>query len=280
MTVRAIEHDKEGFGYFGPRRGEASAGDCTVDLGARAKRQIVGLRRRALSEVSDQLYASAHHAAVYVHGYNVAFEQSCRDAARLQQRLGAELGLLLFSWPAEGKVMAYLKDVGDVEWSVEPLSELIIGLADRFGAQNVDLIAHSLGAKAVVDAVTGDAIGRAGLVLGRVVLAAPDLDVDVFLRNVSKLRERTRAVTVYVSPQDRALKASRQVRTEPRLGEGVSDLSGLEGLEGLDIVEVEQRRLRWGSLHEYYLDNAAVGEDLQRVLSEPPHASGSRIIER
>jgi esterase/lipase superfamily enzyme len=272
--VRAVEHRESGLAYFGRERGPTSAGACTVDLDAREKRQVVGLQRRAVSEILDEYFASEPRVAVYVHGYNVGFEKSCRDAARLEERL-AERRLLLFSWPAEGKVTAYLHDVGDVEWSVEPLGELILDLAARFGSRNVDLIAHSLGAKAVVDAITGDTIGRAALVLGRVVLIAPDLDADVFRRSLPKLSSRASTVTVYVSPQDRALKASRHVRNEPRLGEGSP---GLSDLHGIDIVEVQQARWRWGSLHEYYLENAAVAEDLEEVLTGDPHPSGSRVI--
>ena len=274
VTVRAIEQQRKGVTYFGPQRGEASAGACTVDLDAREKRQIVGLRLRTLTEILDEFFAPEDRVAVYVHGYNEAFEQSCGDAALLQKRLGLEYRLLLFSWPAQGKLAGYLPDVGDIDWSVEALSDLVLTLADRFGSQNVDLIGHSLGAKAVVDAVGDIAQGGAG-VLGRVMLVAPDLDVDVFLRKARELRERASVVTVYVSAQDRALKASRHMRDEPRVGEGGRVIADLDGI---DIVEVDQRRWRWGALHEYHLKNESVADDMREVLSGPPHAAGPRII--
>src|SRR5215471_207073 len=95
VTVRALEQDrKKDFAYFGRERGEASAGVCTVDLHARTKRQIVGLELHSLSQVLDELFASEQRVAVYVHGYNADFEQSCRDAAQLQDRLGPEPRLL------------------------------------------------------------------------------------------------------------------------------------------------------------------------------------------
>jgi esterase/lipase superfamily enzyme len=116
--------------------------------------------------------------------------------------------------------------------------------------------------------------GGAG-VLGRVILVAPDLDVDVFLRQARELSERASVVTVYASAQDRALKASRQMRDEPRVGEGGRVIADLEGI---DVVEVDQWRWRWGALHEYHLENESVVEDLREVLSGPPHATGPRII--
>ena len=147
---------------------------------------------------------------------------------------------------------------------------------DRFGSQNIDLIGHSLGAKGVVDAVSafGEVRGGVGL-LGRLILIAPDLDGDTFIRDFAEFGELASAVTVYVSAQDRALRASRSVRSEPRLGEGGMDLSELDGI---DVVEVLQRRWRWSSGHVYHLQDEIVAEDLREVLSGPPRTSGWRTI--
>lgn len=82
---------------------------------------------------------------------------------------------------------------------------------------------------------------------------------------------------MYVSRQDRALKASRNVRNEPRLGEGSTDLSGLPRL---DVVEVEQWRWIWGSRHDYHLHNDQVIMDLREVLSGPLRTAGFRTIGR
>ena len=276
VTVRAIEQNKKALRYYGPERGEASVGDCTVALDARKNRQIIALHQRTFDEVLDHFAGSGGHVAAYIHGYNVSFEQSCRDAALLQKRVGLEGRLLLFSWPSDGKAASYLRDVGDIEWSVLPLRDLLLTLADRFGSQNIDLIGHSLGAKGVVDAVSafGEVRGGAGK-LGRLILIAPDLDSDIFIRDFAKVGELVSAVTVYVSTQDRALRASRQVRSEPRLGEGGM---GLSELDGIDVVEVSQRRWTWGSGHLYHLRDEIVAEDLREVLSGPPRTLGWRTI--
>ncbi len=123
VTVRAIAQNKKGLRYYGTGRGEASVGDCTVALDARKRRQIIALQQRTLNEVLDRFTESDGHVAVYIHGYNVAFEESCRQAALLQERVGLDDRLLLFSWPADGNVVSYLRDAGDIEWSILPLRQ-------------------------------------------------------------------------------------------------------------------------------------------------------------
>jgi hypothetical protein len=276
VTARGMEQQRKGSGYYGTKRGEVSAGDCTVDLDARKNRQIIGLVQLGLDEILDRYFALGSRVAVYVHGYNTSFEEACRQAALLQERVRLEQRLLLFSWPTEANVMGYLGDIGDVEWSALALRDLLLTLVDRFGSTNVDVIGHSLGARAVVDAVTGVGQIRGKGTLGRVILIAADLDADVFVRDYASFSETPSVVAVYVSPQDRALKASRNVRDQPRLGEGRVDLSSLPGL---DVVEVLQSNwIFWGTHHLYHLNNDAVVADLREVLSGPPHKSGSRTI--
>ena len=276
VTVRAIEQNKKGLRYYGTERGEASVGDCTVALDARKNQQIIGLQQHTLDEVLDRFSGLDGQVAIYIHGYNVAFEQSCREAALLQERVGLEGRLLLFSWPADGNAASYLRDVGDIEWSVVPLRDLLLTLADRFGSQNIDLIGHSLGAKGVVDAVSayGEVRGRDSM-LGRLILIAPDLDSDIFVRDFATFGELASAVTVYVSAQDRALRTSRNVSNAPRVGEGGVELSELDGI---DVVEVSQRRWKFSSGHLYHLEDENVAEDLREVLSGPPLTSGWRTI--
>jgi pimeloyl-ACP methyl ester carboxylesterase len=275
VTARAIEQNRHALEYYGQRRGELSAGDCTVDLGAPERHQIIGLEQRGIDEIIGRFGEAAGHVVVYVHGYNVSFEDGCRQAALFQDRVRLEQRLLLFSWPAEAKLMGYLGDTGDVEWSVVPLRNLLVSLLDRYGPNNVDVVGHSLGARAVVAAVNGVGGSPSAGKLGRVVLVAPDLDADVFMRDYGSFSEGASTIVVYVSPQDRALKASRNVRNEQRLGEGGTDLSSLPRL---DVVEVVQWRWIWGSQHHYHLHNEAVIVDLRKVLSGPPHLEGSRTI--
>jgi esterase/lipase superfamily enzyme len=109
-----------------------------------------------------------------------------------------------------------------------------------------------------------------------VVLLAPDIDSDVFIRDFAELRAVASTITVYVSPEDRALKASRNMRDEPRLGESAI---GLSELAGVDVVQVTQGFPLRGSGHVYHLHSRAVADDLREVLSGPPHVIGWRMVD-
>jgi esterase/lipase superfamily enzyme len=276
VSVRAIEQAKNTLRYYTEARGEASAGECAVDLDARKRTQVIGLQQRTLDEVLDRLAEADGSAVVYVHGYNVTFEEACRDAALLQKRVGLEGRLLLFTWPANSKVSNYLRDLGDLEWTVLPLQNLLLDLVNRFGSQHVDVIGHSMGAKAVLDAASALGEARDSVdTLGRLILIAPDVDSDIFRRDFANFGDLASAVTVYVSAEDRALKASRRISGEPRLGEGGLELTGLAGI---DVVDVVQRRWTWKTGHTYHLNNDAVAHDLRETLSGAPRTVGSRMI--
>jgi esterase/lipase superfamily enzyme len=276
VTARAVERNNtKVFDYYGSRRGGLSAGECTVDLRARKSHEVIGLQARDLGEIVDRPFAAEGRVVVYVHGYNMSFEDACRRAALFQYNVRLEQRLLLFSWPADAKVMRYVGDIGDVEWSVLPLKTVLLMLIDRYGPKSVDVIGHSLGARAVFDAATAVAAARGAGTLGRVILIAPDVDADVFVRDYAAFGEAGSATSVYVSQQDRALKASRNVSHQLRLGEGATDLSALPRL---DVVTVIQWRWMWGSHHDYHLNDSNVVSDLEAVLSGPPHLLGSRTI--
>jgi esterase/lipase superfamily enzyme len=276
VSVRAIEQDREGHRFYGSERGETTAGNCTVDLGVRKKRQIIGLQQIGIDQILDALASSDDGVVIYVHGYNVSFERSCRDAAMLQNRVGLDGRLLLFSWSAEGKVASYLRDVGNMQWSVPLLEALLVDLEKRVEPMRTSVIGHSLGARGVVETLEAlEATPERTRHIGRVILIAPDVDRGTFVRDFGTRPDTVSSITLYVSGQDRALKASRNIADQPRVGEGSLDFSKLDGI---DVVEVRQPRWRFTTGHNYYLTEPQIFADLRAVLTGPPRQRGSRTI--
>ena len=209
----------------------------------------------------DEIFAGLgdERIAVYVHGYNIGFEKGCRRAARLQHNLGLTGRLLLFSWPADGNYLNYLRDVTDMDWSTRHLQQVLQDLAVNFGASQVDLIAHSMGSRGLVSAL---ARMQSGERFGTLTMAAPDLDREVFVHELQALSERVERITVYASGNDRALGLSRQAHGYPRAGQAASGLS----YPGVDLIDITSTEIRELSGHIYHLYNPAVVEDLRRVL--------------
>lgn len=272
FTNRSVRTDRRSRSFYADGRGEPTWGRCVVELvdqvPGRVNARVLGV---APGGQDDALRALASDRVVlYVHGYNIGFEKGCRRAARLRSNLGIDRRLLLFSWPADGSYLNYLRDLTDLDWSAEDLEGVLMTLVRKFGGENVDLIGHSMGALGLVHALSRlpDAA-----VFRTLTLAAPDMDREVFVREIRRISDRVTRLTVYVSDTDRALALARRAHGYPRAGQAVPGLS----YHGADLVEVSGTGDRGLSGHVYHLYNEAVIEDLRHVLGL---ADGPRRFER
>jgi esterase/lipase superfamily enzyme len=277
FTNRAIDADDRGRTYYGSGRGSAGAGSCTVNLrkpeALDGAAKVIAVQQQTAADVLASLDASKP-VVLYVHGYNIGFEKGCRRAARIQQNLGIVGQLVLFSWPADGKFLNYMRDVADLEWSVSELRTTLLLLTERFGAEQMVLLGHSLGARGLYQALielaqTADLDTR----FGHLVLAAPDIDRDRFLQDAASLARLVEQTTVYVSSRDRALAISGELYGYPRLGQ-VSDQVPPSGVAVVDLSAMEMKEI---SGHLYHLYNPAVVEDLRGLLGT---LQGSPVFQR
>jgi esterase/lipase superfamily enzyme len=108
------------------------------------------------------------------------------------------------------------------------------------------VLAHSLGSWVAVEAVRQIALRRGGVPrkINNLILAAPDLDVGVFRRQVEDMGPRRPQITLFVARNDRALQLSRFLtRGMTRLGgidptreEYLAQLAPLTGVAVLDLT--------------------------------------------
>ena len=134
------------------------------------------------------------------------------------------------------------------------------------GSTRITLIAHSLGARGMVQTlrdIEGDDVESPDRIFGQLVLVAPDIDLEGFADDIAILKARTRAVTVFVSENDRVLRISRTVNWARRLGQGGELPFADPGISIVDISPIE--RADFGG-HVYHLYNPAVTEELRRML--------------
>ncbi|OQX05900.1 MAG: hypothetical protein BWK76_26850, partial [Desulfobulbaceae bacterium A2] len=93
---------------------------------------------------------------IFLHGYNVTFEEAAQRAAQLAYDLQFGGRLLLFSWPSLGSLPGYLADEERAAAAAAPLHELLQLLAEGPWGK-VHLLAHSMGNRVLLSGLADQA---------------------------------------------------------------------------------------------------------------------------
>ncbi len=175
---------------------------------------------------------------VFTHGYNTTFPESVFRMAQIDSDFGFKGLGVLYSWPSAGKMPLYVYDRDSVLFAREGLTRLLELLA-KSDADQIFLMGHSMGALLTMETLRSLALAKKSNVLNRlngVILAAPDIDVDVFRNQIGYVDTAKLPVIVIGSRGDRALKAASFVTGgHPRVG----DSSTIDTLRGLGIIVVD-----------------------------------------
>jgi esterase/lipase superfamily enzyme len=224
--------------------------------------------RRVLSECQTE----ERQALVYLHGYNVSFDEAAIRAAQIGFDLKVPGLTAFFSWPSRGTFDAYPADESSIEASAGSIKNFLVRLATESGAERVHIVAHSMGNRGLLGAVQriqAEAAREAGVRFGQVILAAPDVDVDVFREwavYYPRLADRT---TLYISRRDRAVVLSRWLHGYDRVGY-VPPVTVVEGIDSVEVGDIDLTVLG----HGYFAEAAGVLYDMYQLIrhNEAPHS--------
>ncbi|WP_342665064.1 alpha/beta hydrolase [Kaistia adipata] len=152
-------------------------------------------------------------ALVFIHGFNNRFEDAVYRFAQIVHDSDAKVVPILFTWPSRGSVLAYGYDRESTNYSRDALELLLTALADDPNVDEVSILAHSMGNMVALEALRQMAIRdkRVPAKIKNVMLASPDVDVDVFRRMMVDIGPTGPRMTLFVSRDDRALQVSRRV---------------------------------------------------------------------
>lgn len=151
---------------------------------------------------------------IYVHGYNFSFQESLFQLATITTHGKLKETPILFSWPSEGSVTGYVADKNAAMYARDDLVKLLDDLMKSRARGNITLFGHSMGAWLVIESLRQLRLSGRDDVLRRidqVVLAAPDIDVDLFKRQVETIGTLKRPIIVLNSTDDRALAISSRI---------------------------------------------------------------------
>jgi esterase/lipase superfamily enzyme len=209
---------------------------------------------------------------VFVHGYNSSFADAARRAGQLAYDLKFAGATVLFSWPSRDTTLEYTVDEQAAEWSVPDMKTVLASLSTAAPGAPIYVIAHSMGNRVFARGFKAllEKDPAASVPFKQLVLAAPDIDADVFRREIGPaILGMGPRVTLYASSNDKALAVSRGVHGGyRRLGESGKDLVVLKGLDTVDASTVSTEFLG----HSYYGDSSTVMSDLMYLIrkSLPP----------
>lgn len=229
------------------------------------------------------------HVLLFVHGFNNTYEDAVYRFAQIVHDSGTDAVPVLFTWPSRGSVFAYQYDRESTNYSRDALEETLQALAKAPEIEDVSVLAHSMGSLLTLESLRQMAIrnDRIAPKIRNVILAAPDVDVDVFRQQLGQMgpaKERPR-FTIFTSTDDRALLVSARLAQRPRLGaidpktEPYASEFKDANIDAFDLTDVESAdRLRHGKFASAAVVKAIGGRLIEgQQIADSDLSLGERV---
>jgi esterase/lipase superfamily enzyme len=180
------------------------------------KRHFVTLANQVFDETRlhaalDRSLPPSGEVLVFVHGYNTEHEEGVFRLGQIAADSGIQALPVLFSWPSRGNVTDYLTDRESTLAARNRLRHFLTLLSRHPRVKRFDVMAHSMGTFLTMETLVQAKLAGDGEFAGRLntlILAAPDIDVDVFMSQFEVIGRRPRPTVILISRDDKALKVS------------------------------------------------------------------------
>lgn len=244
-----------------------------ADFYAALKREVDRLGAETVTPCAEAgpLARPARRVLLYVHGFNDSFGEAAGNAAQLAYDLDIRAAPVIFSWPTQQSLVEYVRDRTYAERAAPLLKELIAGIVDKVKPDEFYLVAHSLGTRITLQALSELAVERSGrfVPLTALTLYAPDLDTLLFQRIfMGELPRFARRTSIYANTHDIPLSMSRRVNGGYALGDFDGAPFTGPGFHTIDVGAVRQSRLN----HAGFEDSPLITWQIQADLAGTPVA--------
>jgi esterase/lipase superfamily enzyme len=240
----------------------------------------------ALNAEIDNRPPGKRSITIFVHGYNNTFAEGLYRMAQLSADSERQSVPLYFAWPSKGSYAGYGYDLNSATTARDGL-EHVMRLAAASHAEKINLVAHSMGNWVLMEAVrqiriAGDALPTDKV--GLVVLASPDLDIDVFKSEMQRIGRPDIPYYVIVSRDDVALHLSSLIAgNNNQVGAGY-DNAELEKY-GATVINMTDVKADSSFNHEKFAllaalapnFNESVAKSLANPNNRPPGLAGLGI---
>lgn len=191
---------------------------------------------------------SGEQIGVFVHGYNYSYQEALFRAAQMAADANLNATPLVFAWPSQANLAGYVADKESAVYSRDALVQTLVDLTRHNPSKPVVVFGHSMGGWLVMEAVRQLRLqGRNDVISHlQIVLAAPDIDTDVFRKQLEIIGRLSSPLTVLVSKDDRALQASSLIGGDvQRVGAldveepGLQEAAAKAGIQFIDISNLD-----------------------------------------
>ncbi|MBZ9818036.1 alpha/beta hydrolase [Mesorhizobium sp. CA4] len=229
-----------------------------------------GDARQFAKAVGADISMRGDRALVFVHGFNNGFDDGIYRITQIAHDTKYPGTPVLFSWASSAKATGYIYDKDSSTAARDDLEATLRMLA-KTRVKSIDIIAHSMGTWLTMEAlrqlaITGDR--DLGGKLGYVILASPDIDVDVFKKQMIRYGKPDKPFAILLSGDDRALKLSSFISGDkPRVGDygNAADLADY----GVTVVDLTRAKGGDGLNHAKFADNPILVQLLGNRLRTP-----------
>ena len=181
----------------------------------------------------------------FVHGYNTTTSGAIMRVAQFVEDSGFEGIPVLFTWASAGSFTRYVYDLNSALVARGQLIDAA-ALVSKSIATDYHVFAHSMGGLLTMEAIvyaaqTGrfDQTGR----LREVVLASPDIDLDLFRAQLRQIGTSFDKFHVLLSKDDYALRVSRLLAGDvPRVGASDAEALASLGVNAIDLSDITDTR--------------------------------------
>ncbi|HWR00289.1 MAG TPA: alpha/beta hydrolase [Chlorobaculum sp.] len=266
MTYGYMKLSRPQYHVMGCLQKDGLAGDSLKCFVLR-QHKLWKTEREFLTELfGKEKRGAAKDILLYVHGFNTTFEKAAVTMAQVVSDLDFRGNAIFFSWPSNGKMLGYVGDQNNTEWSSKNLKAFLKDIAQKASPKSICIIAHSMGNRETVSAFAG-LMADAPELRDRfrlIIMAAPDVDSTIFERDFAPVLTRSGAlVTLYVSRNDRAMRVSKNVNGYVRLG-GVDEYPlVLPGIDTVDVTNVDNDYPG----HDYFATSRLVLSDIYYMIN-------------
>ena len=211
---------------------------------------------------------------LFIHGFNTMFAEAVYRGAQLAHDSRAPGVPVVFTWASRGQATAYVYDLNSATAARDGL-EHTLRLLLRSNAEKVNVLAHSMGNWVTVEAfrqirISGDLPPVSKI--GTIVLAAPDIDIDVFKAQLRRFGKPQKPFYVVLSQDDRALFLSRTIAGGvTRVGDA-SDTAELTAL-GASVIDLSDVKATDATNHDKFVQLASVAPQLSGILAQGINAN-------